>query len=76
MTLLRLREALDALNAAAGTRFTARDFGIVIPPYVDVETGGFDSSRYAVWRAREAGKSALRTLGYAARKLTGANANR
>ncbi len=69
--LTRFREALDALNAAAGTRFAARDFGIVVPFYFDVETGGFDSARYAVWSAREAGKSALRTLGYAARKLTG-----
>ena len=69
--LARFREALDALNVAAGTRFTAQDFGIVIPFYFEEETGGFDSTRYAVWRAREAGKSALRTLGYAARKLTG-----
>ncbi|MGB8166706.1 MAG: hypothetical protein WCF18_04395 [Chthoniobacteraceae bacterium] len=69
--LRRFREALDVLNAAAGTHFTARDFGIVVPSYFDVTTGGFDSARYAVWSAREAGKSALRTLGYAARKLTG-----
>ena len=69
--LRRFREALDALNSAAGTRFTARDFGIVVPFYFDEKTAGFDSARYAVWSAREAGKSALRTLGYAARKLTG-----
>lgn len=69
--LRRFCEALAGLNAAAGTRFTAGDFGIVIPSYVEVETGGFDSTRYAVWSAREAGKSALRTFGYAARKLTG-----
>jgi hypothetical protein len=69
--LRRFRDALDALNSAAGTRFTAHDFGIVVPSYFDAETGGFDSARYAVWSAREAGKSALRTLGYAARKLTG-----
>jgi hypothetical protein len=69
--LRRFREALDALNVAAGTSFTARDFGIVVPSYFDAETGGFDSTRYAMWSAREAGKSALRTLGYAARKLTG-----
>jgi hypothetical protein len=69
--LRRFIEALDALNAAAGTRFSARDFGIVVPTYFDTETGGFDSARYAVWSAREAGKSALRTFGYAVRKLTG-----
>jgi len=74
--LTRFREALDALNAAAGTRFTAQDFGIVIPFYYEEQTGGFDSTRYAVWRAREAGKSALRTLGYAARKLTRVNGDR
>jgi hypothetical protein len=74
--LTRFREALDALNAAAATRFTAKDFGIVIPFYFEEQTGGFDSTRYAVWRAREAGKSALRTLGYAARKLTGVNGDR
>lgn len=67
--LTRFRAALDALNTAAGTRFSALDFGIVIPSYVELENGGFDPARYAVWRAREAGKSALRTLGYAARKL-------
>jgi hypothetical protein len=67
----RFREALELLNTAAGTDLTARDFNIVVPFYLEPETGGFDSTRYAVWRAREAGKSALRTLGYAARKLTG-----
>lgn len=69
--LRRFREALDTLNAAAGSHFTARDFGIVVPFYFEPETGGFDSARYAVWSAREVGKSVLRTLGYAARKLTG-----
>ena len=69
--LRRFREALAELNATAGTRFTARDFGIVIPSYLQLETGGFDSARYAVWRAREAAKSAMRTVRYAANKLTG-----
>lgn len=69
--LRRFREALAALNSAAGTRFTSREFGIVVPFYFEPETDGFDFARYAVWSAREAGKAALRTLGYAARKLTG-----
>jgi len=69
--LRRFRDALVELNAAAGTRFTARDFGIVIPSYLEVETGGFDAARYTVWRAREAAKSAGRTMRYAVRKLTG-----
>jgi hypothetical protein len=69
--LRRFREALAELNSAAGTRFTARDFGIVIPSYLQLETGGFDSARYTVWRAREAAKSAMRTVRYAANKLTG-----
>ncbi len=69
--LRRFREALDGLNAAAGTKFTARDFGIVVPFYLETETGGFDRARYAVWRAREAAKTAVRTMRYAAAKLTG-----
>ena len=70
--LTRFREALEALNAAVGTRFTADDFGIVFPFYFEEKTGGFDPARYALWRAREAGKSALRTLRYATAKVTGA----
>ncbi len=70
--LTRFREALAALNTAASTRFTACDFGVVIPFYFEAETGGFDPARYAVWRAREAGKSALRTARYAFAKATGA----
>lgn len=69
--LRRFRDALDALNARAGTQFSARDFGIVVPFYFEPGSGGFDSTRYAVWCAREAGKSALRTVRYAAAKLTG-----
>jgi hypothetical protein len=69
--LRRFREALEELNSAAGTHFSARDFGIVIPSYLDVETGEFDSARYAVWRARESAKSAVRSMRYAAAKLTG-----
>lgn len=69
--LQMFREALTNLNTTAGTRYQPRDFGMVIPAYFDVETGGFDSTIYALWRAREAGKSALRTLRYAAHKLTG-----
>ena len=71
--LTRFLEALDALNTAAGTRFTAADFGIVVPFYFDPETCGFDPTRYALWRAREAGRAAWRSVGYAARKLTGAS---
>jgi len=74
--LTRFREALEALNAAAGTRFTPQDFGIVIPFYFEEETCAFDPARYAVWRAREAGRAALRTLSYAARKLAGVNGDR
>ena len=70
--LRRFREALDALNAAAGTRFTARAFGIVVPFYFEEETGGFDPALYSVWRAKEAGKTAWRTLGFAARRIVGA----
>lgn len=69
--LRRFQRALALLNSAAGTQFTARDFGIVVPSYCEPETGRFDATRYAVWCAREAGKSALRTFGHAARKLTG-----
>jgi hypothetical protein len=69
--LRRFQEVLAQLNTTAGTRFAARDFGIVIPSYCDPATGHFDAARYAVWCAREAGKSALRTLGYAAAKVTG-----
>lgn len=69
--LTRFRKALEGLNSAAGTHFTARDFGIVIPFYFEPATGGFDAPRYAVWRAREAGRSAFRTLRYAFAKATG-----
>lgn len=73
--LARFRAALETLNAAAGTAFTAQDFGIVIPFYLEEKTGGFDPTRYVVWRAREAGKSAIRTLRYAAAKVTGTAAS-
>lgn len=69
--LRRFSAALTLLNGAAGARFTARDFNIVVPSYLEVESGAFDSTRYAFWRAREAAKSALRTLRYAAAKVTG-----
>ncbi len=69
--LTRFRVALAGLNDAAGAHFTARDFGIVIPSYFEPETGGFDATRYAMWRARAAGRSALRTLRYAFAKATG-----
>ncbi|HEX8294923.1 MAG TPA: hypothetical protein VF593_01370 [Chthoniobacteraceae bacterium] len=69
--LRRFREALTRLNSTGGTRFTAADFGLVIPPYFQEETGGFDSRRYMLWQARAAGKSALHTFRRAAAKLTG-----
>ncbi len=69
--LTRFRAALAALNTASGTRFTARDFGIVIPSYFNADTGDFDASRYAMWRARDAGRTALRTLRHAFAKATG-----
>jgi hypothetical protein len=69
--LREFRSALAHLNAPNSSDFSAHDFGVVIPSYLEVESGAFDSTRYAVHRAGEAAKAAMRTLGYAARKLTG-----
>jgi hypothetical protein len=69
--LQRFREALETLNGTAGARFTASDFGIVVPAYFDAETAGFNPQRYALWRARDAAQSAIRTVRHVASKLTG-----
>ncbi len=49
--------ALARLNVAAGTQFSARDFGIVVPWHFNPD-GKFSAVRYALWRAREMGKRA------------------
>ncbi len=49
--------ALARLNAAAGTRFLPRDFGVVVPWHFSPD-GKFRPLFYALWRLREMGKRA------------------
>ncbi len=60
--LTTFREALAKLNSAAGTAFTARDLGIVVPFYFRENGPRFAPLLYAAWRAREAVKRAALLL--------------
>lgn len=52
-----LTEAIAAVNAATGSRFTPRDWGIQWPWYYN-GAGRFSAAGYVAWRAKEAAKRA------------------
>ena len=60
--LTTFRDALAKLNTAAGTSFTARDLGIVVPFYFRENGPRFAPLLYAAWRAKEAAKRATLLL--------------
>jgi hypothetical protein len=71
--LTRFSEALTALNTAAGTHFTARDFNVVIPSYY--KDGGFNPVLYSLLQLKEGGKTAGRNFKRALEILGGAKRN-